>query len=224
MDHPLSNENKSFVVSSFNINYLKEGGHVILQPIPGDLLYHIGFVAVHWGTFEIELNNFIRVMLRAMGREVAGWDRLSFVKRKKLFVDLIKETFAEDFPEVAKSYQSIAGSAADLHWRRNLVVHGQYRVTFPPAGADKPNFWAEGKHNGREVCISIDQATLEKLWHDIAHLGGALRATAATHGATTEGWPYSLPNTEILRIHRESIHPGNPNPDKQLPPPPPSRG
>ena len=121
---------------------------------------------------------------------------------------------AKSCPEASARYRKLLGAAADLHWRRNLVAHGHYLVTFPPAGTDAPSFWAEGTHKGKPVRLSIDETTLDKLWHDIAHLVGELRATANTHG-TAGGWPEVFSDTDLLRIHRESMHPWNPDPDKR---------
>ena len=216
MRDPLSDENKSAVTAAFNITYLKEGSHIAYLPIPDNLLRLVGLVAAHWGTFEVELNKLIDAIFRALGRDEPGWQRLGFSRRKKLFVDLVKQNLEGTFPVAAANYRKLAGDAADLYWRRNVVVHGFYRVTFPPAGPDSPQFWAEGVHNKKEVRVSIDEPTLQQLWHGIAHLTGGLRATANLHG-TADGWPWTLPDTEILRIYRESIHPWNPNPDKRPP-------
>ena len=220
---PFSPENKSAVTASFKIEHLRDGGHIVYLPIPDDVFRLIGAAVAHWGTFEVEMNKLIAALLAAIPKVVPGWERLGFTKRKKLLVDLIKAHLEGTIPEAAKRYRAMLGMAADLYWRRNLVAHGQYRVTFPPAGPNAPTFWAEGVHNGKTVQISIDAPTLEKLWHDIAHLGGELRAIAALHGSV-EGWPWTFPDKEILRVYRESIHPWNPNPDKRPRQPEPSQG
>ena len=37
-------------------------------------------------------------------------------------------------------------------------------------------FYAVNRYKGRDIQIDLDEATLGKLWHDIAHLGGNLMA------------------------------------------------
>jgi hypothetical protein len=209
MTAPLSDENKSVVTASFNISYLKEGKDIVFLPIPDGILRLIGLVAAHWGTFEVVLNKLIEASYVAIGGAPDGWQRLGFAKRKKLFVDIVRNDLKNTFPAAASNYIKIAGDAADLHWQRNIVVHGLYRVTFPPAGSESPTFWAEGTHNGNEVKIPIDVPTLEKLWHGIAHLTGGLMSTVRLHGSV-EGWPQTFSDTELLRTHQEAIHPPDP--------------
>jgi hypothetical protein len=221
--NPLFEENKSTVTASFNIKYLKDGSHIVYLPIPDDLLRLIGLVAAHWGTFEVELNKLIAALLSAISRVEPGWERFGFKRRKTLFAELVKENLAITFPIAAANYKAIAGNAADLYWRRNLAVHGLYRVTFPGAGPNSPTFWAGGVHNNKSVEIPIDTNTLEKLWHDIAHLGGELRTTANLHG-TASGWPWTLPDKQILQVYLESHHPWNPNPHKRTTLPESSQG
>src|SRR5471032_360643 len=121
--------------------------------MPDNLFRLIGLVAAHWGTFEVEMNKLVDALLRAIGQTVPGWERQGFARRKKLLVDLVKANLETTFPIAAANYRKLAGDAADLHWRRNLVAHGLYRVTFPAAGPEQPNFWAEGVHKNRAVKI-----------------------------------------------------------------------
>jgi len=210
-------ENKSRVGGGFNISYLKEGQNVAFLPMPNKILRLIGQVIIYWGLFEVQLDSLIASALTAVKRDEPGWNRQGFAKRKKLFVDLVKSDLEPSFPAAAARYRKIAGDAADLYWRRNIVAHGAYRVTFPPAGDESPYFWAEGVHNGRDVKIDIDEPTLEKLWHDISHLTGGLVATVPLHGSVSGEWPMTFSDTEILRVHRESSPRLNPNPKTRPP-------
>jgi hypothetical protein len=217
MEDQSASSNKSSVDGSFKISYLKEGDHIAILPIPNDLLRLIGLVVAHWGLFETLLDTLIDGFITAIKKDIPGWRRLGFTKRKELFKTLVDEWF-ESRPAIAASYRQIIGDAASLFWQRNIVSHGQYRVTFPPAGSEPPVFWAEGVHNGKPVNLSIDEPTLEQLWHGIAHLTGALKHTVTLHGSLGE-WPWTWPDTELLRVYRETIHPWNPNPDKRPPQP-----
>jgi hypothetical protein len=217
MSNP-SDENKSQVTVSFNVQYLKKGSHIVFLPVPEAELRLIGLVAAHWGTFEVQLNSLIASILASIGQVIDGWERLGFKKRKEMLADLIKEQLA-DLPETERRYRKLLGDAADLYWRRNTVAHGQYRVTFPPAGSEPPSFWAESFYKNRPVRVDINVPTLEKLWHDIAHLTGELQQIVKSHGGTVSGWPQAWPDEQILRVYTETIHPWNPNPDMRPPQP-----
>jgi hypothetical protein len=216
----MPNENKSEVSSSFKIEYLYEGGTVVLLSIPDNLLVLIGQVAAQWGAFEVQLDKLMAAIFVSIGTSPEGWERQGFAKRKKLFVHTVRDHLGKTYPLAADNYRKIAGDSADLYWRRNVVVHGNYRINFTPPGSERPIFWAEGVHNGLNVKVDLNEPTLEKLWHGIAHLTGGLIATANLHGSVTaSGWPQTFSDTEMLRIYRETSHPWNPIRDKHPHPP-----
>lgn len=98
-------------------------------PIPDVLCSWIGKLAVTWSLIELQLDQLIGALLKASqtsGQD--GWERLNFKKRKKLCRDLSK-TFFAGAPSVISTLSSILGDAADLHWRRNLILHGPLSVT-----------------------------------------------------------------------------------------------
>jgi hypothetical protein len=215
---PFAGANQSKVLTSFNVEHLKDGLHIATLPIPDSELKMIGLVAAHWGTFEVQMDKLIAAFLTALGRTDTDWKTQGFSRRKTLLVELVRDNLESTFPSASASYRKTMGDAASLYWRRNLVVHGQYRVKFPPAGSESPTFWAEGIYKSRNVRISIDVPTLDKLWHDIAHLTGALMATVRTHGRADD-WPWTLPDTQLLRVYRETSHPWHPKCDMRTPQP-----
>jgi hypothetical protein len=195
--------NKSTALTVLRPQYLTEGKYTTIMPLPDKIFCLVGLVVVHWGTFETEMDKVIQGILLAVKKEVDGWERQAFSKRKSLFVDLVKAHIATAYPIAATQYRELLGSAADLQWRRNLVSHGVYRVTFPPAGPESPFFWAEGIHKGKPISLQINEETLDKLWHDIAHLTGGLLATVSLHGKVGGEWPMTFSDTEILQSYRD---------------------
>ena len=116
------------------------------------------------------------------------------------------------FPAETVVFMTIADKSADLHWRRNIVAHGfvemRSRENASTATGHEAAFYARGSHNGRDLEISLDTDTLQKLWQDIAHLGGALLAALARMGAGIGNGPQDLvvADKDVLQGHQGEFH------------------
>jgi hypothetical protein len=205
------------VTASFNITYLEDGLRIALLPVPDDLLKLVGSVIAYWGQFEFHFSAAVGALLKHAGREEPGWDRLGFRKRRVLLRTLVKEVYGQANPAISDAFTSVANMAGSLYWRRNLVAHGTYAFTIAAMSNDG-EFRAEGFHNGKPVSMPLNHEHLESLWHEIAHLDGALYEVLSEVGEIGGYWP-TLLDKEILQVYSESNHPWNPNPDKRIPPP-----
>ena len=115
-------------------------------------------------------------------------------------------------PKLWAEFEAVANRALELHWQRNVIVHGSYGAVIAPY-SDHATFYAEGFRRKEPVRIELNHDVLEQLWHDISHLGGALFDAFSQIGTIEGVWP-TLLDTDILRVYRESHHPWNPNPDR----------
>ncbi|MEV4933931.1 hypothetical protein [Sphingobium sp. LSP13-1-1.1] len=173
--------------SNLAVPYLRDGLATLLIPIPSVLTELIGRIVVQWGAFELRMDALVQGTSTALQREPdERWQRLPFKKRKTLFRELMREYLSRTHqPQFAGEFDKICGTAASLHWKRNVVAHGFYQMAAPESGNPDDNiqFIAHGTHNGRDVSIAIQEDVLTELWHDIAHLGGALMVSAVKIGA-----------------------------------------
>jgi hypothetical protein len=174
-----------------------------LLPLDPDVEVLIGKVVVYWGAFEIRMDTLIAELSKGMGERLeVGWKRQQFVKRKAIFKSLIVKYAKQMFPEWENRLAQLADNAGDLHWRRNLVAHGYYEIE--PIPSEIPGksgiyrFKASGEVKGQMRTLAIDEPTLAKLWHDIAHLLGELLAFINRTGAKTSGFDMVIPDDDLL--------------------------
>lgn len=185
---------------------LKGGQYTLVVPVPESILEKIGRVAIQWGAFELRMDKTIEAILLRLYRIEPGWENLPFRKRKKLFKDVMTDYTTKLFPHETKTFQAIADNSADLHWRRNTVVH-DYVVGHAPTGGkdgDEATFTAFGTHNGKKVQIPLELESLEELAHDVAHLGGNLVAATARMGGRleTESPEIVIADKDFLQIQQ----------------------
>ena len=171
----------------FDVTYLKDGEYTLIIPVPDQIADLIGRVVILWGGFELRMDLLIVDILRALRRkEPKGWRRRSFSQRKCLFKEIMDEYAKSMFPAETVTFRRIIESATDLQWQRNTVAHGYIKAkSIPDPKAPKgysASFYAVGILNDKEVMVELDEATLEKLRHDIAHLGGNLMAAVSRMG------------------------------------------
>ena len=180
------------VTAKLDVRHLKAGEYTLLIPVPDEIATEIGRVAIGWGGFEQRMDALIDMIFRCTGNEpIPNWRRLSFRKRKEIFRGLVTAYTDKVFPDETEIIRKIADRSADLHWRRNIVAHG-YIAIYPKPDRDVPGqrdtgFVALGKHKGKDIRMPLEVESLQKLWHDIAHLGGALMASVARMGGGTHG-------------------------------------
>lgn len=198
--------------------YLKEGCHTLVIPIENKLLELIGNIAVQWGHYEVIMNALIEAFHVRLCREPPQrWQRLGFKKRKELFRDIMGDYFtAVGWQDEIAPFKAICARAADLHWRRNVIVHGFYRAA-REAGPVRYTAW--GNHKGREVSIPITDPILRQLFHDLAHLNGEVAARLAARGASIDDLSLAFDDTQILQGPEHGSFEFLPNANMQPPPP-----
>ena len=178
--------------------YLKEGCHTLVIPIEPKLLELIGYIAVQWGHYEVIINALIEAFHVRMYRQPPEkWQRFGFRKRKELFLGIMSDYFTSiGWHDEIAPFKAICARAADLHWRRNIIVHGFYRVA-RETGPIRYTAW--GNHKGREVSIQVTDPILRQLFHDLAHLNGEVVARLADRGATFDDLSVAFDDTQILQ-------------------------
>ncbi|UYQ71608.1 hypothetical protein OF122_16425 [Pelagibacterium flavum] len=192
------------IEGSFKLTHLKPDAHTFLIPLKDDVAMLIGQIVVYWGAFEVRMD----VMIEAISERLyksppQGWKRLAFKKRKELFRDLMREYTAALFPDLTQTFDQICGNAADLHWRRNLVAHGYYELggdgEDDEAGAQGASYTAHGEVKGKSKSLPVTPDILEKLWHDIAHLNGALLVAINFMGGKVSSAGFVIPDKDLLQ-------------------------
>jgi hypothetical protein len=179
------------IAARMDIRFLRSGEHTLLVPIPDNIALLLARVIISWGAFELRMDAAIGAFLSSLKKaEPPRWKFLSFDQRKRLFKDLAIEYTTIVAPVEKDVFCKIADSSGDLQWRRNTVAHGYIKgrsVKNPasPTGFDVI-FYAVNHYKGRDIQIDLDEMTLTKLWHDIAHLGGNLMAGISRMGGRLE--------------------------------------
>ena len=171
----------------FDRRFLKPGAQLLMLPIGQELAVLIGTVAAQWGAFEGLFAQMGRTLAEAAGDDERFANQKGFARRIVLvreYARLVK--FSKNDAGGKALLETILRTAADLHWRRNIVVHGEYGFTWPPHSSHA-HARATGVHNGREVTIKLDHDTLTRLWHDIAHLGGEMHRLGTLTGEVEGG-------------------------------------
>jgi hypothetical protein len=136
--------------------------------LDNNMLILVGLVATHWGAFENDFDVALDIFDSASpGIAPEGWRRQGFKRRKTLFKEMTKTIF-KDEENIAEFFSAICAEASEHYWKRNLVVHGRYLITFKKDGT--PKIIATGFHNSREIVHEITEDQLGKLWHDLAYL------------------------------------------------------
>lgn len=142
--------------------------NVIYPMIPLGFYPLIGYVAGLWGNFELRMDELLASFVAADASEDdARWQTRPFKQRKAL----LRKKCAKHFDgAIVTEINELLDTAAGIHWQRNLIIHGHYRV----ANLLTVGVYADGVHNGRMVSLPVTQRSLEKLYHDIAVLSGRL--------------------------------------------------
>jgi hypothetical protein len=181
-------------------------------PIPDEICTWIGKLAITWSFIELQIDELIAALAKvSVTPPPSNLERLNFKKRKELCRDLAKEVFSED-PQVLGTLQSILGDAADLHWRRNFILHGRLQSTLrapeilangAPIGI---TIDARSRHNGRNTTLTFQDDGLERLFYDIGHVAGRLR-----NFVNAESGPAHLPSLEKQHL-QDFLSANLPNP------------
>ena len=184
----------------FPVDHFKDGEYTLVIPLPGELLSLIGAIAVQWGAFELRMDAMIEMIIPRLHKKISGWKKDPFVKRKKLFHKLMEEYTSQLFPDETEVFKAIADKAGEVHWKRNAIVHGLYKIRGDASDESEPiKFFARAEHKRREVILEINKSNLEDIVSDIAHLGGNMMASAHRMGG-------SFSEREIILEDKQFMH------------------
>lgn len=202
---------------SFDVRYMQKGKHSVVLFLPEAYHALIGLVVAYWGNFEVVFDACLEGLIAgevADGkvRETTGWRRQKFKNRRKLFKDICDEWLVSWNPVAAAKLTLILDSASHLHSRRNLIAHGTYGYSIPAQSSVAQGCYAFSTATSEKM--PFDEHVLKKIYHDISHTTADLVDTFQSIGKI-EGPFYALPDSEILRIYRETVHPWNPNPARR---------
>lgn len=206
---------KTFASMSFDIRFMRKGKESAFIFLPEPYHAPIGLVIAHWGNFERHFDiclEGLRAGEAADGVARGEQNFRQFKRRRIVFKEICSEWLSSWRPEEAKALCQIADTAGDLSWKRNLIAHGQYTYSIPSKSSLATDCRAIDTESGKQFAFNAD--ILAKLYHDISHLTAELMLTFKAIG-TIEGDFHTIPDSEILRIYRETVHPWNPNPNKR---------
>jgi hypothetical protein len=168
-------------------------------PIPDGLCGWIGKLAITWSLVELQLDQLIKALLEASHTSAPdGWERRDFKKRKELCRDLAK-TFFAGASSVISHLCTILDTAANLHWRRNIILHGTLSVTLT-AMQDPGRVWIEATlsaHSRRYsgTTLVFNTSDVEDLFYEIGHVSGLLNQFMTVGDA-----PSSIASDDISRL------------------------
>ncbi len=176
---------------------LVSGKYTLLIPIPEEIALLIGRVLFQWGAFEVRMNACIEQMLADISEPPEeNWSGRSF-KKRKAYLKHVAALYLEDCDaSYLADIKGACGVAADLHWRRNLVAHGQY---YMKAVAGNAEYWAWSNYRGQLREIALTEPILKKLWGDLAHFGGEFGRIMYDLGAQFHDQELILDDTAILQ-------------------------
>ncbi len=146
-------------------------------PIPDVFCGWIGKLAITWSLIELQLDQLIEALLKAsQATRPDRWERRDFKKRKALCRDLAK-TFFAGASSVISHLCEILDAAADLHQRRNIILHGKLSVTLT-AMQDPGRVWIEATLSARsrryDKTLVFNTSDVEDLFYEIGHVSGLL--------------------------------------------------
>jgi hypothetical protein len=213
-------DNPPFAALDFDIRFMRKGKHSTLLFLPKEYHASIGLIVAYWGNFEVVFDSMLDGLLEGeksggVVRSTTDWRKQKFRCRNSIFKEVCSEWLSTWRPTEAQTLLQISDTAADLHWRRNMIAHGTYAFTMPPNSNVATRCRAISASTGKEM--PFDEKVLKKLYHDISHLTADLVMTVRAFGEI-QGPFHALPDTEILRFYRETDHPWHPNPAKRKPP------
>jgi hypothetical protein len=202
---------------SFDVKYMHRGKYSIVLFLPEAYHALIGLVVAYWGNFEVVFDFCLEGLIAGevadgKTRETSRWKHQNFKNRRKLFKEICDGWLTAWKPEAAQKLISILDSASHLHSRRNLIAHGTYGYSIPAKSSVARDCYAF--NNSTKEKMLFDERILKKIYHDISHLTADLINAFQSFGEV-EGPFYMLPDAEILRVYRETVHPWNPNPKKR---------
>lgn len=207
--------------NDFDLRFMQRGKHSTMLCLPSDYLKSIGAIIAHWGQFEMVFTAHLGALINAEAkdqghRQTEGWERAQFKRRRQLFKAVCSEWVAGWAKDQSIALLAICDRAGDLARKRNLIAHGAFKATLLPHSSSAVDCKVENTETGE--IFKFDEYALKKLYHDISHLTADLLLVGNSIGKITNP-PATLPDEQILRVYRETIHPWNPSPNRRPSPP-----
>jgi hypothetical protein len=197
----------------------------VLASTPERISLQCGKIALSWSDQEQMFDQFLAALLNATGGVGnVSWQRLNFKKRKELFRKRMKDVFRND-ADVLSYLSTLLGDMADLHWRRNAIVHGKVRthVTVNGVAPDLQvtvTMVIDTRHNGKDIHLELSDQDLEKLYCRSAHIAGRMKAVSEPLGfGSGPNLPFA--DRSALQAFLQTNHPSFANHSTQPPPPQP---
>jgi hypothetical protein len=152
-----------------NPRYVKEPSG--RAAIPWEIYHPLGRVTAIWGQFEVRMD-LLTQLIGAATKTTPPHVR-NFNKRKELCRSLIKSYFAPH-PDIVSFLDETLTLAAQMHWRRNLLVHGQIATiaTWIAGGELRFGLKASGRHNGKDITLEFYPDDFDQLYGNLAHCYG----------------------------------------------------
>lgn len=176
-----------------------------------DLTSAIGKVAISWSKFEIYLDDAVFSLEKALGEPAEARNR-SFRARKERCATLASRVFARNAPVLAE-IKSILAEGADLHWRRNAILHGTLTCKVNVVSIVPPLIESvlisQFIHKNRPSTLKLSEKEVESLFYKIATVTGRFRQFLAPDAQSPA---FSAEDRSALRSFLLAHHPNPPMP------------
>lgn len=138
------------------------------------LLQGIGLLMIHWGTFENIFQEYFSAHCRYAGMNVKKFQASSFRRRASRLCLATRKIFEDDSSQVT-FIDGVCKKANEISWYRNTIAHGDLRIEMPSsASGEFTKFFMSRPYDGELRTIELTEDAVSQVWHDAAHLAGAL--------------------------------------------------
>ena len=163
-------------------------------------LQAIGRVTAEWAFLEVQIDFTLSSILEAMKRKPDRYLAISFKKRIRLWRDIVAETVHDE--AVRAKLVSIIDRAASIYSKRNIIVHGTWRLRWRDRGlAD--NWLYDHGETFKVLWVAMNAAAIEGVAREIAKTSADLTGLVGPQ-------PYFLflpPSRKVWRTRAYRIHP-----------------
>lgn len=208
------NGNKQHVISLLpvEIRYAKSPAKSL--PLAGHFLEPVGRLILQWGMIEREVDRLIIRLHTSTNSELEErWHTENFAKRVKRLRRAARRGMGL-YPKGHAYLTGMLDSAADINWKRNLLVHGDVGLKVVFRGEEAEQLCrTTGRHNGRVVSLDLSIHQLKTMYSELEHI--AAKLTDLTEGCDYAAEQLPLRDTRKLRelfgpAHQSPTNPTTP--------------
>jgi hypothetical protein len=164
----------SFTAELPQVDLARARATVAIAPVPPSYLPIIGNIAILWGTFDLELTEWLDALIPWCKANADELNLRGVSGRRREFTRLTKRAFA-DCPKVLGFLTRVVEQSFDPEVKRNTLLHGN--LSFVADGSTgKICIHARGEHKRRPVEFNFHEEALHELHYTIADLAGRLGA------------------------------------------------